>query len=178
MLALRLAAGVVSIVVLTGWTARDTVVVPRHCTAVDTRQRAVLITGNQPGGHAYTRICGPARAVVRVRGTSYAIQGGSCAQVSDPRRWIYFGLIQSGGLPGARGLSLVLEPGNRPGRVKIIDSIVQVEGLDLAPRGTAVLSDDLKSGTFVGKWAGTRVSGSWNCAAGAFGRVHPRLLGG
>ena len=68
------------VLVLAGWTARGDVTVPRNCTAVETRQRAVLTTedpGDRSGAPAYFRYCGPAHAVVRVRGTSYV--GGSWA---------------------------------------------------------------------------------------------------
>jgi hypothetical protein len=91
---------------------------------------------------------------------------------------VYFGLIENGGRPGAKGLSLVLRPGNMAGSVRILDSIVQVAGLDLAPRGTAVVGEGLKSGTFAGEWKGTRVTGSWVCGAGAFGKPRPRQLSG
>ncbi len=176
---LVLVAVAASITVLTGWTAHGDVAVPRNCTTVDTRQRAVLSIGvDSNGGPAYTRFCGPARAVVKVRGVSYQINGGHCGQHSDPTRWVWFGLIKNGDRPGARGLSLVLEPGNVAGSVKITDSIVQVAGLDLAPGGTAVVGDGLKSGTFVGAWNGTRVTGSWVCGAGAFGKPRFRQLSG
>jgi len=48
-------------------------------------------------------------------------------------------------------------------------SIVQVAGLDLAPRGIAVQRHGLRAGTFAGTWHGTRVTGSWVCSDGAFG---------
>jgi hypothetical protein len=47
-------------------TARGDNALPRRCTTVDTRQRAVLnIGGTSGGGPGYMRFCGPARAVVR-----------------------------------------------------------------------------------------------------------------
>ena len=118
----------------------------------------------------YARYCGPGRAVVRLRGKSFTVAGGRCnrtlGRVSP--RWLWFGLFNSGSRsdPSARGLSLVVEPGNRPGRQTIIDSIVRVDGLDLAPTGAAFLAKDLRSGTFTLFTRGparTRVTGSWNC---------------
>jgi hypothetical protein len=91
---------------------------------------------------------------------------------------VYFGLFENGDRPGARGLSLVLQPGNVAGSVKIFDSIVQVAGLDLAPRGTAVVGDGLTTGTFAEEWKGTHVTGSWVCGAGAFGKPRIRHLSG
>jgi hypothetical protein len=175
---LVLVAVAASIVVLTGWTTYGEGAIPRNCTTADTRQRAVLNIGvDSSGGPAYMRFCGPARAVVRVHGTSYRINGGICGDRSGPTR-VYFGLIENGGRPGARGLSLVLQPGNVAGSFKIIDSIVQVAGLDLAPRGTAVVGDGRTSGTFAGEWKGTRVTGSWVCGAGAFGKPRFRHVSG
>jgi hypothetical protein len=124
------------------------------------------------------RFCGPAHAVLRVHGVSYAIDGGHCGHAYSQTRWLYFGLIANSGHPGANGLSLVLHPANRDGRANIIDSIVQVAGFDLAPRGTAVQSNQLKAGTFSGMWLGTHVRGSWLCKAGAFGGVRPKKVTG
>jgi hypothetical protein len=80
---------------------------------------------------------------------------------------VAFGVIASGRLySGAKGVSMVLEPGNRPGRVNVVDSIIQVAGLNLAPTGTAVVAKGLKSGTFTLATKGsvlTRVTGTWTC---------------
>ena len=170
-----------SVLMLVGWTAQHDVAIPRKCTAIETHQRTVLTTEDPTDGSgapAYFRHCGPARAVVRVRGTSYAITGGFCGRRYSQTRWVYFGLIQNGNRPGAKGLSLVLQPANKDGRANIVDSIVQVGGLDLAPRGTAVQSNGLRAGRFSGTWKGTQVRGSWVCVAGSFGDVRAKKLSG
>jgi len=102
------------------------------------------------------------------------INGGSCGHRASETRWVYFGLLANGKRPGARGLSLVLHPANGDGRAAMVDSVVQVAGLDLAPRGTAVQQDRLSRGTFSGTWHGTYVTGSWVCEDAALGgtRVH------
>src|SRR5215475_6588650 len=101
---LAITAVTASVLVLAGWTAQRDVAVPRNCTAVETRQRAVL-TAEDPTdgsrGPAYARYCGPARAVVRVGGTSYAITGGFCGHRYSQTRWVYFGLTMNGNRPGA-----------------------------------------------------------------------------
>jgi hypothetical protein len=119
-----------------------------------------------PSLPTWTRFCGPGRVVVRLRGKSYAIRGGYCGGIRvGGARWLWFGLIKNGGAsPDAKGFSIVLEPGDRMGRVNIVDSIVQVAGLNLAPGGTAVVAEGLKSGTFALILAGgKRLTGSWTC---------------
>lgn len=160
------ASGVV--LMLAGWTAEAAVPTPPKCSPADTQQRAILTTGVFALGRSgYARFCGPGRAVVRLGGKSFTIQDGRCGgqSLSSPR-WYYFGLFARGSVPGARGFSVVLKPGDRPGRVKVIDSIVEVAGRDLAPTGTAIVAKGLKSATFTLVTRGparTRVTGSWTC---------------
>ena len=45
--------------------------------------------------------------------------------------------------PGATGLSILLKPGGEAGRVSVVDSIVQVAGLDLDATGSAVVAKGL-----------------------------------
>jgi len=171
---LWLLAGVgVAVMALAGWTRGADVAVPRACTPADIHERAFLVT-NDPAqasqGYAYERACGAARAVVHVRGSTYSINGGSCGQRYRQTRWVFFGLFANGNRPGAEGLSLVLHPANRNGRTAIVDSVVQVGGLNLAPRGMAVQRDGLRAGTFAATWQGTNVTGRWVCNDAAFGR--------
>jgi len=66
-----IAAFCCSVTVLGGWTSQGGVVVPRGCTAADTRQRAFLVTEDPQDASrafAYERARGPARAIVRVGG--------------------------------------------------------------------------------------------------------------
>jgi hypothetical protein len=80
-------------------------------------------------------------------------------------RWVYFGLFANRS-PGAEGFSVVVEPGNRPGRNAIVDSIVQLNGRNLAPAGTAIVAKNLKSATFSLVTRGRspiEITGSWEC---------------
>jgi hypothetical protein len=81
---------------------------------------------------------------------------------------VYLGLLNvssSRTASNAKGLSLVLDPGDRPGRAKVIDAIVQVTGQNLAASGSATLAKGLKGGTFavVGAPRPERFTGSWSC---------------
>ena len=170
----------VAVTALAGWTSGADVAVPRACTPADTRERAFLVTddpSHASQGYAYERACGAAHALVHVRGTTYSINGGSCGQRYRQTRWLWFGLFTNGNRPGAEGLSLVLQPANRDGRTRIGDSVVQVGGLNLAPRGTAVQRDGLRVGTFAATWQGTHVTGSWVCDEAAFGRPRFHRVG-
>jgi hypothetical protein len=153
------------VVLLAGWTSVGAAVAPPTCSATQTRRGAVLTAGEGPGGSSrYYRYCGRGRAVVRLDGKTFAIEGGRCGRPVSGQRWVYFGLITNGGVPkGAKGLSLVMIPGNRPRTVKVVDSIVQVAGLDLAPTGTTTLATDLDSGTFVSRSGARRITGNWSC---------------
>jgi hypothetical protein len=155
------------VLLLAGWTGEAAVPTPPECSPADTQQEAILTTGvfalGRPG---YARFCGPGRAVVRLGGESFTIQGGRCGGPLSSPRWYYFGLFARGSAPGARGFSVVLEPGDRSGPVKVIDSIVQLAGRNLAPTGTAIVAKGLKSATFTLVTRGparTRVTGSWTC---------------
>jgi hypothetical protein len=153
------------------WRAHSEVPKPRRCSATDTRRHVVLMTGHfSTGGPGYERFCGRASVTIRVDGTSYALRGGRCFEAKN-NRWVYFGLIANGSVAGpgntARGVSFVLTPGNRPGAVRILDSIVQVGGLDIVPRGTAIVSADLGSAIFDTHVSSGRhryhVTGAWRC---------------
>jgi hypothetical protein len=153
------------VVLLAGWTSVGAALAPPTCSAAQTQRRAVLTAGEGPGGSArYYRYCGRGHAFVRLAGKTFAIQGGRCGRRVSGQRWVYFGLITNGVVPkGATGLSLVMIPGNRPGTVEVVDSIVQVAGLNLAPAGTTTLAKDLNSGTFVLRSGAKRVTGYWSC---------------
>jgi hypothetical protein len=150
----------------TAWAAQGAAHAPPMCSPADMQQAKTLTAGAGPNGSPlYIRACGPGRVVVRLRGKSYAIRGYSGRIRVGGARWLYFGLITSGAVsPDAKGFSIVLEPGDRPGRVNVVDSIVQVARLNLAPGGTAVVAKGLKSGTFaLIVTGGRRLTGSWTC---------------
>ena len=155
------------VLLLTAWTAAGATPTPPKCSPTDTQREATLTTGTFPRGAGYATFCGPGGAVMELGGRSFTIRGGHCGHAGSTR-WVAFGVIASGPLgSGARGFSMVLEPGNRPGHVNVIDSIIQVAGLDLSPTGSAVVAKGLKSGTFtltpIKGSALTRVTGSWTC---------------
>jgi hypothetical protein len=116
---------------------------------------------------------GSARVVVIARGVTYVIQGGlgGCSRPlgNPPLRWIGAGSFT----PLAKrhkGASVVLSPGDRAGRVKVIDGQLElVPGIRVALSGTAVVSSGLNAGTFkvYGRTAngptGSWFTGSWTC---------------
>ena len=154
------------VLVLTGWTAKRSVPLPPRCSTADTEQRAALKTG------VYTRFCGPGSAVVRVKGKSVTIRGGYCGNAhgveAGHSRWLWFGLINGSSSRSAfdaKGLSLVLTPGDRRGRVKVVDAIVQVTGQNLGASGSATIAKGLTGGTFavVGRPVPEHFTGHWSC---------------
>jgi hypothetical protein len=155
------------VLMLVGGTTAGAAPTPAKCSPADTRREATLATGAfRRGGTAYATFCGPGEAVVRLGGRSFTIQGGHCGR-SESLRLVTFGVIANGPLyPGATGISILLKPGEQPGRVNVIDSIIQAAGLDLSPTGTAVVAKGLNSGTFSLATRGsvqTHVTGIWTC---------------
>lgn len=128
------------------------------CSALNTQRHATLRAGG------YERYCGPGRAVARVGGKSFTIEGGSCSGRLNRRS---FGLMGSGGLPG-KGFWFRLAQTNgrwyvRPGRNTIMDGEVDLPGFDSMPYpATAIISKDVKSATF-SLGSPPRVTGSWTC---------------
>lgn len=104
--------------------------------------------------------------MVRLGARSYSIDGGHCGDPGGFRQ-AGFGVIANGAsYPGATGLSILLKPGAEAGRVSVVDSIVQVAGLDLDATGSAVVTKGLNRGTFTltsKASEGMRVTGSWTC---------------
>ncbi len=161
--ALALLAFGAAVLLLTAWTPAP---IPPQCAAADVREGKVV------RGNGVLAACGPARVIVRARGVSYVIQGGVCfpPQGDNPaKRWLMFGAFTPLAKPH-RGLGLVLRPGNRAGRVSVIDGELQlVPGIRVALSGAAVVKSGLNSGTFTvyGRWAkrptGSWFTGSWTC---------------
>lgn len=167
---MRVAIVTMSLAVLAfgAWAAEAAAPVPPTCSALNTQRHATVYTEGQYPGPAtrpgYVRFCGPGRAVARVRGKSFTIEGGNCSGRLNRRS---FGLMGTGSLPG-RGFWLRLAQTNgrwyvRPGRNTIMDGEVQLPGLSSLPhQGTAIISKDLKSATF-SLGSPPRVTGSWTC---------------
>lgn len=152
---------------LLGGTAAGAAPSPDKCSPADTRREATLTTGVfRRGVTAYATFCGRGEAMVRLGARSYSIDGGHCG---DPGRFRQagFGVIANRAVySGATGLSILLKPGGDTGRVSVVDSIVQVAGLDLDATGSAVVAKGLDRGTFTltsKAPEGMRVTGSWRC---------------
>jgi hypothetical protein len=148
---------------LTAWASGDPT---QNCTAADAREGKVLRQ------HNVMRSCGLARVIVRAGGRFYVIRGGVCfaPQGDDPaERWLMFGVFTPLAQPHS-GLGLVVRPGDRAGRVSVIDGELQlVPGVRVALSGSAVVGSGLGRGTFsvYGRSAkgltGGRFTGSWSC---------------
>ncbi len=98
------------------------------------------------------------------------IRGGRCGRISGSR-WLYFGLFSNGALSRelGRGVSLVLQPGGRSGRVNVVDGLLQPLGVDVGLTGSARVAPDLGSGSFSVVTRGLepepnkRYTGHWAC---------------
>jgi hypothetical protein len=170
------------LLVLTGWTSGSASPAPPRCSAADTRRNALLHVDDPANGQPlYLRYCGPARAVVYLKGKSYRIQGGYCIPpkrstgTKKPRRrldGIAIGLITNApALPG-RGVAFFWEPPvARGGPISIDDSEIEVAGTRVAASGTVVVRERLTGGWFslYGRDGsgptGPLVSGSWTCGS-------------
>ena len=120
--------------------------------------------------------CGHAVVIARgkrhnIDGICWSPQTAGVAGETESLRMLGFGVTTPRAVPH-KGLFLMLEPGNRPGRVRIIDGQLDlVPGIRVALSGTAVVDRGLRSGTFwvYGRvWAnipsGGRFTGSWTCS--------------
>jgi hypothetical protein len=135
------------------------VLAPRSCSTADRLLKHALVS------HGYYTMCGPASAVIRVKGTSYAIHGGNCA---DGVR-LYFGVLGPGSAPH-RGFFIDLAH-KRAGAVDVTDGEVEfVPGVRAALSGTALVKPGPTRGTFdvYGRSAsgptGSKFTGSWTCS--------------
>ena len=137
------------------------------------QRQAVLMTGAySTGGDGYARFCGPGMLTIRTTGggQSMTIRGGRCGRLGGSR-WLYFGLFSNGSLSRelGRGVSLVLQPGRRSGRVKVVDGLLQPLAVDVGLAGSAVVAQDLRSGTFSVVTRGLEpgpnkgYTGTWKC---------------
>jgi hypothetical protein len=161
---------VAGVLVASGWAGAPS---PPKCSA------AAITEGKVVAADGYYQACGPAHGVVLTRGNSYEITGGFCGEptvASQPNgpsrvhRWVSIGLVTSRAHPVHRGLWLVLTPGNRAGPVQVEDGHVELRGVRAGVRGTAIVANGLRRGTFtvVGHGplgpTGTRFTGTWACA--------------
>ena len=150
--------GVACLLTMAGWAAGASPQLPPKCSALDTQRGRILHSEEyKAGGPWAARYCGPGRVVVRVGGKTFTIKGGRCTS-----RRVGFGVL---GTPRGRGLSLVLDHHNRPGRNAIIDGSIQLPGAGLSYPGIAIRSKDLDSATFSIGTPGQppTMTGSWTC---------------
>lgn len=156
------AISVAALLTLPGWAARASPDVPPKCSPADTQRHAtVLSEAYKAGGPLAVRYCGSGRAVVRVGGKSFTIEGGYCTSGR-----VRFGLFAN--VASAKGIVLVMLARKRTGRTEIIDSSVRLPGVtgEIPNTGTAIRAKGPKSGTFalVGS-KGPRFTGSWTCGS-------------
>ena len=148
---------------------------PPLCTFSDHLRHKTLSVW-QPGKPSlplYHRFCGPAEAIVYVRGTPFRIKGGSCSH-SGGLTGVEIGLLSYPPVAPRRAVLIgVRPPAARPGTFKLEDRpdggyvIAQIQaGGNRAQiqSGTVTVRKQLRSGTFAVFTAnGRRVTGSWTC---------------
>jgi len=163
------------VLVLAGWTTGGRQVQPPpRCGPQQTRDQEILTTGAYFEGRAgYARFCGPGIVTISGAGGSVTIRGDRCGRLGRAR-WLYFGLFSNGSVSreAGRGVSLVLLPGDRGGRVKVVDGLLQPLPDDVGLSGSARVSSDMRSGTFsvitrgLDPGPNRRFTGTWTCGSG------------
>ncbi len=124
----------------------------------------------------YIRFCGPARALVRVNGRAYRVQGGRCYRgpgtQASTRTLTGIGIGLVVNEPARPGLGVTffwVPPSTHAGLVKIDDSEIEVPGRRVAASGSVIVAKSLNGGSFrlYGRTAsgptGDRVTGTWTC---------------
>ena len=115
---------------LGAWAAEAAAPIPPKCSALNTQRHATLRAG------VYERYCGPGRAVARVGGKSFTIDGGNCSGPANRRSFGVVGYRAPGKGFWFRLAPVVTTDGRqrwyvRPGRVDIIDGDVNLPGFDI-----------------------------------------------
>ncbi len=167
---------VAGLLMLAGWAAGASSPLPPKCSPADAQGPEAQAYSETRYGGFYLRFCGSGRAVVGVGGKSFTIKGGYCYS----GRRVGFGVLGIGigrtpaarafwGTSRGRGVSLVMEYANRPGRNDIIGGDIQLPGVSYAETltGTAIVAKGLKSATFSIRTPGhpARITGRWTCGA-------------
>jgi hypothetical protein len=160
-----------SVLLLPAWSTASSSSGPPRCSATDTRRNNVLRT------HSYVRFCGPARAVVYLKGKTYRIRGGFCfprrsTRLKKPRQrldGIAIGFFSKSGQPGRA----VTFGGGDWGAthamaITIDDSAIVVPGTRVPASGIVVVGKKLDGGWFslYGRKlrpTGPLEIGSWTC---------------
>jgi len=126
------------------------------------------------GEPTYTRMCGPASAVVRFHGTSFWIPGGRCALNGTRDYVLQVGLTAAPPAAPAKSLDILVGGpkattvggafqygGGRVIHVKI--QLPHYRSLDVSG-GTITIAPSRHHGTFAFRLRdGTRVTGRWTC---------------
>lgn len=158
------------VLLLTAWShGSDSPAAPPRCSAADENLSI------ERGG--YLRWCGPARAVIYLRGKTYRIRGGFCTplrwtRLKTPRR--FFDGVATGFIARKNGVpSLAFSfwwptPITHAQVVTINDSLIVVPGTSVNGSGTVVVGQRLNGGRFSlygrdASGATARVRGSWTC---------------
>ena len=168
-------AGALVLLVAAWTTGQDDVRPPPRCTPQQTQQQAVLTTGAAAtGGDGYERFCGPGvLTITRTDGGRSMTLRGQCGKIATYRR-LYFGLSSNGSVSRklGRGVALVFQPGNRSGRVKVLDGRLQPLAYEVGLTGSGTVAPDLRSGSFsvvtrggVGPGPNKAYTGTWRCGA-------------
>ena len=158
----------IGVLVLGAWTSASNTA--PACTAQD-RQAKVLVRES-----GYALACGPGLAIVKVKGTTYRIQGSRCFIGPNGGR-LYFGTFwfNSSPQPAARNsLYLTVDRKRKQGPGNVSDGgfevVTRANGvLDGTPAGKVYPGGaGLERGTFAvvardGPATGVRLTGSWDC---------------
>ena len=164
------------VVLVAAWTTGQADVQPApRCSPEQAQRHVVLKTGQfSTGGDGYARFCGPGMLTTTPTrgGQSMTIRGSRCGRPGGAR-WLYFGLFSNGSLSRelGRGVSLVLQPGRRSGRVNVVDGLLQPLAVDVGLTGSAMVAPGLRSGTFSVVTRGLepepnkRYTGTWKCGS-------------
>ncbi len=168
------------VMVVGGWTQGTTKPVPPKCpaglnTAFVPRTVSIWtprVPGSKPGSRTrlYQRFCGPAQALVHLRGVTFRLRGGYCERaLAIPAFYVAIGMNGVGSSEYI-GLS-VHHPADHPGTSKlgeaplVLASFLLRGTLDIrASEGTITIGRSMQDGTFALRLDdGTPVTGSWTC---------------
>lgn len=175
-----------ALAVLTGGWTRATNPAPPQCTFNDHWGHKTLSVPKpgKPGNKLYIRFCGPAEAVVYVRGAPVRIHGGFCRR-DQGLRSISVGLLAFPPAAPGKGVAFQFHPPTvRPGTFSVeetaepfVPAQIQAGGVGVGSlargptgegvqiqSGTLTVRKSMRSGTFaIFTSNGRRVTGTWTC---------------
>ena len=177
---MRLPVAAVVLLLATGpaWTTSPAALTPPRCSPTDTKHQKTLTKPEPRNGQLpiYFRFCGPARALMRVNGRAYRVQGGSCYRglrtQASTRRLMGIGIGLIANKPARPGFGITffwVPPSTHAALVAIDDSEIEVPGRRVPASGSVTVAKSLNSGSFrlYGRTesglTGDRVTGTWTC---------------